>query len=54
MDKKELKRVEDLKYIDKLFSELARRGVKQIFDGLLEVRPMRKDMNVELLKVKEK
>lgn len=40
MDKKELKRVEDLKYIDELFSELARRGVKQVCEGLLEVRPM--------------
>lgn len=40
MTKEESKRVEDLKYIDELFSELARRGVKQVFDGLLEVRPM--------------
>ena len=40
MTKDESKRVEDLKYIDELFSELARRGVKQVFNGLLEVRPM--------------
>ena len=40
MTKEESKRIEDLNYIDKLFSELAKRGVKQVFDGLLEVRPM--------------
>ena len=40
MNKEESKRIEDLNYIDKLFSELARRGVKEVFDDLLEVRPM--------------
>lgn len=50
MNKEESKRVEDLKYIDKLFSELAKRGVKQVFDGLLEVRPM---LNINLMKKEE-
>ena len=46
MTKEELKTVEDLNYIVELFSELARRGVKQVFDGLLEVRPM---LNVNII-----
>ena len=43
MSKEELKRIEDLNYLDKLFSELAKECVKQVFDGLLEVRPMNKE-----------